>query len=118
MRRLFWLGAGIVAGVAIARKANAAAQAATPAGIAGNVSTALSELAGAIGTFGADVRAGMTERENELSEEVRERTGIDPRPRQALTAAQDSLRGSTARPPRGGHSGGSGRDTRARRAGG
>jgi hypothetical protein len=112
MRRLFWLGAGIVAGVAISRKANAAAKAATPAGIAGNVSTALSELASAIGTFGADVRAGMAERESELSEDVRQRTGIDPRPRHALTAAQDSLRASTARPTRGG------RDARARRAGG
>lgn len=112
MKRLFWLGLGIVAGVAISRKANAAAKAATPAGIAGNVSTALTELAAAMGTFGADVRAGMAERELELSEDVRERTGIDPRPRQALTAAQDTLRASAAVPAR------SGRGARARRAGG
>lgn len=112
MRRLFWLGLGVAAGVAITRKVTATAKASTPAGIAGNVSTALSELAASIGTFGADVRAGMAERERELSEDVRQRTGIDPRPAQAWATAQDTLRDSAVRPARRGSAG------RARRASG
>ncbi|MBP2472931.1 chromosome condensin MukBEF MukE localization factor [Crossiella equi] len=70
MRRLFWLGLGVVAGVAIARKATATTKQLTPAGIAENLGDAVSELAGAIGSFGADVRAGMSERETELAEVV------------------------------------------------
>jgi hypothetical protein len=102
MRRLFWLGVGVLAGVAASRKLNRAARQATPAGIAGNISDALSELAGAIGTFGADVRAGMAEREQELTDDVERRTGINPGPRHALRAAEDSLRASApvARPAR------------------
>ena len=58
MKRLFWLGLGVAAGVALSRKASQTARAATPAGIAGNLGDAIGELAGALGTFGADIRAG------------------------------------------------------------
>ncbi|GDY28847.1 hypothetical protein [Gandjariella thermophila] len=78
MRRLFWLGLGVAAGVAIARKANDVARQATPAGVAGNLGAAIHELASAVGSFGADVRAGMVEREQELYDEVERRTGIAP----------------------------------------
>lgn len=84
MRRLFWLGVGMVAGVALSRKARETAKQATPVGIAGNLGGAISELAGAIGSFGADVRAGMTEREEELSEVVEQRSGVSPVARHAL----------------------------------
>lgn len=70
MRRLFWLGLGVAAGVAIARKATATTKQLTPAGIAENLGDAVRELAGAVGSFGADVRAGMSEREEELAEVV------------------------------------------------
>lgn len=109
IRRAFWLGVGVAIGVALTRKAGQAARQATPAGIAGNLGDAIGELAGAIGTFGADVRAGMTERENELNESVERRTGINPSPRHALRAAEDTLRASA--PRRGQHA-------RARRADG
>jgi hypothetical protein len=111
MRRLFWLGLGVAAGVVITRKANEVARQATPAGIAGNLGAAVSELAGAVGSFGADVRAGMVEREQELYDEVERRTGIVP----GRTAPRDWVPGEVvaARPP-------VRRDlrTRARRAGG
>jgi chromosome condensin MukBEF MukE localization factor len=45
--------------------------------MAENVSDALRELATAVGSFGADVRAGMAEREAELRASILERTGID-----------------------------------------
>ncbi|MFE0024173.1 hypothetical protein [Amycolatopsis sp. NPDC059021] len=75
MRRLFWLGLGVVAGVALSRKATETARQATPAGLASNLGDAVRELAGAVGSFGAEVRAGMSEREQELHDMVEERTG-------------------------------------------
>ncbi len=81
MKRSFWFGLGVAAGVTAARKASGAARRLTPAGVAENVGDAVRELAAAIGSFGADVRAGMTEREAELHATVAARTGIDTAPR-------------------------------------
>lgn len=94
IKRLFWLGVGVAVGVVVTHKAGRAAKQATPAGVAGNLGDALGELAGAIGTFGADIRAGMAERERELTETVERRTGINPSPRHALRAAEETLRAS------------------------
>ena len=74
MKRLFWLGVGVIAGVALSRKASETARQATPAGLASNLGDAVRELAGAVGSFGAEVRAGMNEREQELHDMVEERT--------------------------------------------
>lgn len=76
MKRLFWLGVGVAAGVAATRKVSRTAHQATPAGLAENLGDAARELAGAIGAFGADVRAGMSERERELRDMVDERSGV------------------------------------------
>ncbi|GAB3674038.1 hypothetical protein [Saccharopolyspora tripterygii] len=70
MRRLFWFGAGIAAGVALTRKVNETARKATPTGMAEQVGGAMREIAGAVGSFGADVRAGMQEREDQLQDVV------------------------------------------------
>jgi chromosome condensin MukBEF MukE localization factor len=67
MKRLFWFGLGAAAGVGASRKVSATARRAKPIGVAENVGAALSELAEALGSFGADVRAGMSEREAELT---------------------------------------------------
>ena len=96
MKRLFWLGVGVAAGVALSRRAGQMARQVTPAGIADNISDAISELAGALGAFGADIRAGMVERERELTDDVVQRTGINPTPRAALAAAEQTLRASAA----------------------
>ncbi|MGH3936663.1 MAG: hypothetical protein ACRDS1_17060 [Pseudonocardiaceae bacterium] len=87
MKRILWFGLGVAAGVAVNRRASAAARRLTPAGAAENVSDAVRELAAAMGSFGAEVRAGMAEREAELHATVTERTGIDTVPRQAGTRA-------------------------------
>ena len=84
MRRLFWLGVGVATGVALTRKARSAARQASPAGIAANLGEAMRELATAVGAFGADIRAGMAEREEELSEMVEQRSGVSPLARRAL----------------------------------
>lgn len=66
MSRLFWFSAGIAAGVALHRKVNETARKAMPSGVAEQLGGAVRELAGAVGSFGADVRSGMSEREHEL----------------------------------------------------
>jgi hypothetical protein len=81
VRRLFWFSAGIAAGVAVTRKVTATARKATPAGAAEQVGGALRELAGAVGTFGADVRVAMGERETELQDVVEQATQPRRRPR-------------------------------------
>ena len=84
MKRLFWLGVGVAGGVALSRKARQTAHKATPAGVAANLSGAVHHLAEAIGSFGADVRAGMAEREEELAHVVEQRSGVTPGVRRAL----------------------------------
>ena len=87
MRRLFWFGAGAAAGIAAYRKVNETARKATPSGMAEQLGGAMRELAGAVGSFGAEVRAGMTEREQELHDVVERSAGPDPRPRRTVESA-------------------------------
>lgn len=110
MKRLFWLGVGVATGVALSRKATETARQASPAGLASNVGEAVRELAGAVGTFGADVRAGMSEREHELSDIVERRSGSVP---PASRPAPVSPRPSAAD---GRHAAAAPRPRRARRA--
>jgi hypothetical protein len=84
VRRLFWFGAGIAAGVALSRKVSQTARKATPSGAAEQIGGAVRELAGAVGAFGADVRAAMSERESELHEIIDSSTAR-PRRRQRRT---------------------------------
>lgn len=108
MKRFFWFGLGIAAGVAASRKARGAARRITPAGAAENVGDAVRELAAAVGSFGADVRAGMVEREAELHATVGRRTGIDTAPHHLVRGgsgwtpppAPDSARARGAGKPR------------------
>ncbi len=88
MKRMLWFSLGIAAGVAASRKARGAAHRMTPAGAAENVGDAIRELAAAVGSFGAEVRAGMVEREAELRATVAQRTGMDLAPRQAGARAR------------------------------
>lgn len=79
VKRLFWLGLGVTVGVLVTRWLTRVAHRFTPSGFAENLADALRELGVAIGSFGADVRAGMVERERELNELVDERTGANGR---------------------------------------
>ena len=76
MKRLFWLGLGVATGVIVTRKAAQTAQRLTPAGVGEQLGDGLRALAAGLGAFGAEVRAGMTEREHELTDLVEQRTGI------------------------------------------
>lgn len=99
MSRLFWLGLGVAAGVVINRKVAETARQLTPAGAAANVGDALRELASAVGSFGAEVRAGMSEREDELRELVDERTSRSGTGYRALPPAGSSWSADRALPP-------------------
>jgi hypothetical protein len=66
MRRLFWLALGATFAVLIMRKLSRAAERLTPQSIAGSVGSGLSDLADSIGSFAADVRESMRNREDEL----------------------------------------------------
>jgi hypothetical protein len=92
VRRLFWLGVGLALGAYVTRRLSAAAQNLTPAGIGANLADGLRELGAGLGAFGAEVRAGMTERERELSELVERRTGA------AVPTYSDVLADSLAEP--------------------
>jgi chromosome condensin MukBEF MukE localization factor len=83
MKRLFWFGLGAAAGVGASRKATSTARRAKPAGMAENLGMALRELAEAVGSFGADVRAGMSEREAELTETLNREKDREKAERQA-----------------------------------
>jgi hypothetical protein len=75
VKRLFWLGVGLAAGAYLTRRASEAAHNLTPAGIGANLADGLRELGAGLGAFGAEVRAGMTAREQELTALVERRTG-------------------------------------------
>ncbi|MDT0352781.1 hypothetical protein [Pseudonocardia charpentierae] len=75
MKRLFWLGVGLAAGAYLTRRAADAAQNLTPAGIGANLADGLRELGAGLGAFGAEVRAGMETREQELTQLLERRTG-------------------------------------------
>ena len=93
MRRLFWLGVGVAVGVYVTRRASEAAHNLTPAGVGANIADGLRELGAGIGAFGAEVRAGMTERERELAELVERQTGtVLPSFSDALTEPQPVVR--------------------------
>jgi hypothetical protein len=72
-RRLFWLVMGITIGVLVVRKLSAAAERLTPGSIGRSIADGLTDIAEAIGDFGADVRAAAAAREAEL----RAGTGLD-----------------------------------------
>jgi hypothetical protein len=76
MRRTFYLGVGAALGVAATRKTRRAKEAAkaafTPRSIAASIADAIAEVGQAVGSFAADVRAGMAEREAELVDVVTE----------------------------------------------
>ena len=87
MKRLFWFSVGAAAGIAASRKASETARQVAPAGLASNLGDAVRELAGAVGSFGAEVRAGMSEREQELNDIVHERSAA---PRALSASARES----------------------------
>jgi hypothetical protein len=86
VKRLFWLGVGAAAGSYLTRRATRAAHSLTPAGVGANIADGLRELGAGLGAFGAEVRAGMVAREQELTDLVERRTGA------ALPSVADAAR--------------------------
>jgi hypothetical protein len=100
MTRLFWLGFGLAAGAAFARRTARVAQRLTGQGRGADLGEGLREVGAGIGAFGAEIRAGMAAREQELTEMVEQRTGTRL-PTVASSLADDASSGQTGgRPPR------------------
>lgn len=74
-RRAFYLALGATVGVLVVRRLSSAAQRLTPAGLQASLTGSLGGLTEAIREFGAEVRAGMAEREDQLRTEL----GLDGR---------------------------------------
>jgi hypothetical protein len=95
VKRLFWLGVGVAVGAYVTRRATEAAHNLTPAGVGANIADGLRELGAGLGAFGAEVRAGMTERERELAALVERQTGTHlPSYSEALTEPEPTVRPS------------------------
>jgi hypothetical protein len=93
VKRLFWLGVGLAAGFYVSRRAARAAQNLTPARVGAHLAEGLRELGAGLGAFGAEVRAGMAERERELTAELQRRTGAAvPTYREALAEEEPPAR--------------------------
>jgi hypothetical protein len=75
VRRLFWMGVGAAAGAYVTRRLTETRQRLTPQGIGADLADGLRELGAGLGAFGAEVRAGMATREQELTDLVERRTG-------------------------------------------
>jgi hypothetical protein len=88
MKRLFWIGVGVAVGVSATRKVNQFTQKASPAGIGTSLGEGLRELGAGLGAFGAEVRAGMAEREEELLSLVEDTTEIPIQPAPAARHAR------------------------------
>lgn len=69
-RRVFYIALGATVGILVVRKASQAAQRFTPAGMQGSMTGALGGLGEAIRDFGASIREGMAEREDQLRTEL------------------------------------------------
>lgn len=68
MKRLLWLGVGLVVGAVVVRKLTQKANEFTPTGIATSLSQSAGGLVESLRNFVDDVRDGMSEREQEIHE--------------------------------------------------
>ncbi|WP_441247274.1 DUF6167 family protein [Kitasatospora sp. McL0602] len=100
VRRIFWMAVGAGATVWAMNKANDAVQRLTPDSLSGTAARGALHLGDAAKRFAADVRAGMTEREEQLRADL----GLDgtavvePRPRRALRRDGGEYRAISAAP--------------------
>lgn len=67
IRRVFWLGIGIAAGVLVVRRLTRTAQAYTPSGMAASLQESAVGVLDSVRTFVEDVRDGMAEKEAEIN---------------------------------------------------
>jgi len=68
IKRVFWLGLGLAAGVVVARQVQKTVRAYTPSSLAGTARNSAAGLIGTVRDFVADVREGMAEREEQIHE--------------------------------------------------
>ncbi len=70
MRRLFWVGVGVAAGVVAVRKIGRAAEAFSPQGVAASLQSSAVGALDEVRSFVSDVRASMAVREDQIQQAV------------------------------------------------
>jgi hypothetical protein len=89
MRRLFWLGIGVAVGVIVVRQVTKAAQAYSPASLAGQARNSAAGFLDSVRDFVVDVREGMAEREAEIHAAFEQ--GLSLEELDARTAAENDV---------------------------
>jgi hypothetical protein len=91
VKRLLWLGLGIVAGTLAARAITRKVQSYAPGTLAGSARESAGDLLGSIRGFVNDVRVGMAEREEQIHEAIQRGETIPDDALAADNAADDDL---------------------------
>ncbi|WP_019876946.1 hypothetical protein [Sporichthya polymorpha] len=86
MKRMFWTGLGVAAGVMVTRKASRALEQLTPAGISDRLAESITDLGDAVRQFGMDVREAMWDREDEIRDAFGLNDDTEPEPGSRATA--------------------------------
>jgi hypothetical protein len=77
VKRIVWLGIGLVVGALVVRAVTRKAQSFTPSGLAASVRDSAAGIADSVRTFVDDVRDGMAEREAQIREAMEDGLVLD-----------------------------------------
>jgi hypothetical protein len=78
LKRMIWIGVGVVVGVVAVRKLTKAAHSVTPGGVAERVGDAGAEMRGSLKAFWADVSEARHAKEAELLDAIERGDDITP----------------------------------------
>jgi hypothetical protein len=92
MKRLLWLGVGLAVGAIVVRKLTRKANEFTPSGIATSLSQSAGGLVESVRSFVDDVRAGMSEREEQIHEAFATGELYEAEPQDRGPSAQEGYR--------------------------
>ncbi|MGW3044961.1 DUF6167 family protein [Kitasatospora sp. NPDC001159] len=100
MARIFWMAVGAGATVWAMKKANEAAQRLTPDSLSGTAARGALHLGDLAKQFAQDVRAGMTEREEQLKDDLglRGTAVVEPRNTRRVLRGEPQYRAISAAP--------------------
>lgn len=78
LKRMIWVGIGVVVGVVVVRKLTKAAESVTPGGVAERISGAGAEMRESLKSFWADVSEARQAKEAELYDAIERGEDISP----------------------------------------
>jgi hypothetical protein len=78
LKRMIWVGIGVVVGVVVVRKLTKAAESVTPGGVAERIGDAGAEMRASLKSFWADVTEARQAKEAELYDAIERGEDISP----------------------------------------